>query len=655
MCGILGTIGPDSPIQVGAVVRALTTLRHRGPDDEGYAILGLSQESMEVFGGVDTPSSLPLRKLRTNDEAPAKLALGHRRLSILDLSDAGHQPMCDPAGRYWLIFNGEIYNYLELRSALEREGQSFHTKTDSEVLLTAWRTWGQEALSRVRGMFAFAVVDLGTRTLTLARDQLGIKPLYWTQNGGRFAFASEIKAILALPGLSARADAEELYRFLRFGCTEVDERSCFAGVQQLRPGHVMQVSIDNAKVIDCRAYWKHEIAPASTVGLPALSMQLTELMRESVHLHLRSDVPVGSCFSGGLDSSLIVALARRELGPGHRWTGVCFDNGIEGSSDAPYAQSLREQLGLNVELVAPSAAQLAADLDDLVYHQDVPFDSTSIYAQYAVFRRARECGLTVMLDGQGADEMFGGYPTSISAKICEALWAGDIAGARMLANGDTYPDAATRRRMLLAALGRMAPLSLTGPLLKIIGEPLMLPEMNPSWFLERGVHPRRRPEGRGRNALREELAIQVTSWSLPHLLRYEDRNSMAFSIEARVPFCTPEVAEFAAAVPSEHLISRVGVTKAVLRAAAIRDLPSFVINRTKIGFKTDESAWLRGAAPVLQAELESDRLDGMGPFKSEIARARVTEALSGRRGVSPSTWRVLMVAMWARRFGVAFD
>lgn len=655
MCGILGTISADSPIQIGAVVRALTTLRHRGPDDEGYAILGPAQESMEVFGGLDTPSSLALRELHTNDEAPTRLTLAHRRLSILDLSDAGHQPMCDPAGRYWLIFNGEIYNYLELRSVLEREGHSFRTKTDSEVLLTAWRTWGQEALDRIRGMFAFAVVDLGARTLTLVRDQLGIKPLYWTQARGGFAFASEIKALLALPGMAARADAEELYRFLRFGCTEVDQRSCFAGIQQVLPGHVMQVGLDNAQVIECRAYWRHTITPASSAALPELSTRLAELMRESVKMHLRSDVPVGSCFSGGLDSSLIVALARRELGPAHPWTGVCFDNAIAGSSDAPYAESLGKQLGLNVELVAPSAQQLATDLDDLVYQQDVPFDGTSVYAQYAVFRRARECGLTVMLDGQGADEMFGGYPTSISARICEALWSGDVAGARMLVNGSTYPDAGTRRRMLLAALGRMAPLSLTGPLLQMIGEPLMMPEMNSSWFLERGVQPRRRPEGRGRNALREELGIQVRAWSLPHLLRYEDRNSMAFSLEARVPFCTPDIAEFAAAVPSEHLISRSGVTKAVLRAAAASDLPRFVIDRAKIGFKTDESAWLRGAAPVLRAELTSDRLNGAGPFNGEIARARVSEALAERRGLSASTRRVLMVAMWARRFGVAFD
>ncbi|HJP58672.1 MAG TPA: asparagine synthase C-terminal domain-containing protein, partial [Gemmatimonadaceae bacterium] len=363
--------------------------------------------------------------------------------------------------------------------------------------------------------------------------------------------------------------------------------------------------------------------------------------------------PLGSCFSGGLDSSLIVSLARKELGGG--LTGVSFDNGLGTGSDAPFARECGEKLDVNVEVIKPSAHDMASDLDDLVYHQDAPFESASIFAQYAVFRRAKECGITVMLDGQGADEFFGGYRTSISARICEALLRGDVLATLRLANTQSYPDRGSHRRMLIAGLGRIAPVALTAPLLDLIGEPLVLREMNREWFVDRGATPRRRPEGRGLNALREELAIQVGSWSLPHLLRYEDRNSMAFSIEARVPFCTPEVAEMAAQLPADQLISSRGETKAVLRAAARNQVPASVLDRPKLGFNTDQVAWLREAGPTLQKVLNDDVLGPIAALDKAAARTTVTAALKSGGGLSQTAWRLLVLAIWSARFGVSYN
>ena len=653
MCGIVGAISPAGAIRDSVVVSALNTLRHRGPDDEGYAFVRLPGGSMECYGGPDSPRTLPLPRLQVSERSTSVMALGFRRLSILDLSDAGHQPMSDSGGKMWLALNGEIYNYVELRRELERAGRRFRTETDTEVLLSAWQTWGESALSRIRGMFAFAVVDLDKRTATLVRDPFGIKPFYWTCQNGVFAFASEIKALFKFPGVMPRADAEELYRFLRFGATEVDERSCFAGIEQVLPGHSMSVDLDTGQIEKSKLYWRYELSAPSAGSTDDSPTRLSEIMREAVRLHMRSDVPVGSCFSGGLDSSLIVALAKSER-PSASLTGICFDNGLGEGSDAPYAVTTGKALGVNVEVVNPSAEDFTADLGDLIYHQDVPFESTSIYAQYAVFRRARECGITVMLDGQGADELFGGYRTSISARICEALWHGDLIAVARLANSSAYPDSASHRRMLLAALGRVAPATLTAPLLRLIGEPLVSPEMNADWFRKHGVEPRRRPEGRGRSALREELAIQVRAWSLPHLLRYEDRSSMAFSIEARVPFCTPEVANFASTLSADQLISSRGETKAVLRAAAARSVPRTVLERPKLGFNTNQSLWLNNASRLFRQILSDERFDSVKALDPRAVRQRMLSDLERGLPITQPMWRVLVVALWSARFGVSY-
>jgi asparagine synthase (glutamine-hydrolysing) len=654
MCGILGAFSRSSRLSARAIARALDTIRHRGPDDEGFVLWRHPSLGAETFGGADTPDSLQLPMLPANDDTPIFAAFAHRRLAILDLTEAGHQPMSDESSRYWLVFNGEIYNYVELRTELEHLGDRFFSATDTEVLLIAWKRWGLSALSRLRGMFALAILDVEAHTITLARDPLGIKPLYYTESVDGLAFGSEIKALLMLPGVSRQTDPTELYRFMRFGATEVDEHTCFANVRQLLPGHVMEVHLDQLKTTHS-AFWEHRLFAPSRDSMSELSARLSGLLDESIRLHLRSDVPVGSCFSGGLDSSLIVALARKQLAASHRWTGICFDNALGGLSDAPFASELGEILGLNVQIVTASAEQFSADVDNLVYHQDVPFRSTSIFAQYAVFRRARECGVTVMLDGQGADELFGGYSASIAARICEALWAGDLSGVYRLLASPSFPDARIRRRTMLAALGRIAPTGLTGILLSVIGEPLVLPEMDGSWFTERGVTPAAHPQGRGRHALREELRLQTRAWALPQLLRYEDRNSMAFGIEARVPFCTPEIAEFAASVPSERLILNSGVTKAVLREAARCVLPDVILERPKIGFLTDESSWIRRSAPSLREEVLGDRFATLAPLRTNAARAKVLAALDRNAPVSAEVWRILVLAIWARRFDVTFE
>ena len=299
MCGIAGLVAePGVDVDAAWLTTAAAALAHRGPDDRGYL--------QWAPGGA-------VRSGRQPDGARAIVAMAHRRLSILDLSDTGWQPMSTPDGRYHLLFNGEIYNYVELRSDLEATGRRFHSTGDTEVLLAAWAAWGPQCLPRLVGMFAFAVLDTEAQRLLLARDPFGIKPLFFAEAGGRLAFASEIAPLLALPGISRRAAPGPVYDYLRHGVIDHDGSSLFADIRRFPPAHYAEIDLRSPTGLEPRRYWR--LAPDAHLDLSRAqgASRLRELFLESVRLHLRSDVKVGTALSGGIDSSAIV-LAMREVG-----------------------------------------------------------------------------------------------------------------------------------------------------------------------------------------------------------------------------------------------------------------------------------------------------------------------------------------------------
>ncbi len=654
MCGILGIVSGNAGASlVARAGGASRTIRHRGPDDEGFLWIDAESGAAVPFAGPDTDPGLPLPALDPAAVKGAGALLGHRRLSILDLSPAGHQPMSAGGGKLWITFNGEIYNYRELRAELEKEGHRFQTQTDTEVILAAYLQWGAAMLTRFTGMFAFCLADQrvpSRTTLLLARDVFGIKPLYYTSRDDEFLFCSEIKGLLALAPGTHHINAERLYTFLQFGNSEGSPATLIEGFAQLPPAHAMEVVFSEGKWSPPRqfCYWECPSAAPEAMKVEEAALQFRTLFLESVGLHLRSDVPLGVALSGGLDSSSIVA-AIRHLEPRAEIHTFSFVDKAKGIDEESYMDIVGGATGAIMHKISSRGEELAADLEDLVRTQDLPFATTSVYAQYRVMKLARENGIKVMLDGQGADELLGGYPAFFVAKLRALLHSGNwVRAVRFLqALGRSGSRGATLRSYLVSLLpDRLRAALQAGK----SGGGHQRGCMDLRWFASRGVavHGTRRGKA---TTLHEALALSLTNSSLPDLLRYEDRNSMRFSIESRVPFLTPAMARFTARIPESFLIPDSAETKLMLRKGMRGIVPDAILDRRdKIGFATPEAVWLRALMPWIQAELMDP---GILPMLDHTALQRLREASAAEKASSSwILWRCISLSAWMRQTGV---
>jgi asparagine synthase (glutamine-hydrolysing) len=647
-------IGSQSRITPAHLERALDTIRLRGPDDEGYVFFDVRSGSVTSLKGRETDCTLDALRPVSSHDGDFSVALCHRRLSVLDMSAAGHQPMPCAANRYWIVFNGEIYNFIELRRELEGRGHRFSSNSDTEVILAAYAEWGTAMLPKFVGMFALAILDTRDKTVFLARDPFGIKPLFWTRIGSAFAFASEITPLLALRGEQPRAGTDALYQYLRFGTTDGGGQTLFADIRQIPAAHYVVLDAESAASAGERPYWSPGAVPPRKISFLDAAAELRHLFDESVRLHLRSDVPLGSCLSGGLDSTALVASMRAQLGgdtPIHAFSFLSED---PARSEGPYIDMAVRAFDLTAHTTQPTAGDLAGDLSRLIRLQEQPFGSTSIYAQYCVFQLARRAGITVMLDGQGSDELFGGYQSAISAQLSAALVGGNLGSVSGLLRSGHFPTAASRRRILLSAAGRLLPSGATAPFMALVGEQPYSRWMNARWFAARDHRAAWRPQGTGRRALRDELLHAVQTTSLPALLRYEDRNSMAFSIESRVPFCTVPLADFAFSLPPAHLVSRTGDTKAVLRRAMRGLVPDEIIDRPKVGFETPERQWLQTLRPWIQQVTGSEAFRSLPFIDHTSVLAEVSTQLASEGPMRPALWRLLNAAMWSESFDLSY-
>lgn len=657
MCGISGFFArPGSALDVASLRASVAAIRHRGPDDEGFALFDPPRHAIAVASGQDTDPGLKLPPISAFTGEHWSIGLGHRRLSILDLTVAGHQPMSSPDRLRWIVFNGEIYNFLELQSDLEAQGVVFHTRSDTEVLLAAYRVWGEGMLVRLVGMFAFVIVDLEKGRAFAARDPFGIKPLYYAQTQSGLAFASEIKAVLCTPGVDRRVDPSELYRYLRFGMIDGLENTLFRDIRQLPAAQFLTFPLDRPQEARTCTYWSPSLLSESDLSFAEAAGELRDRFARSVRLHMRSDVPVGACLSGGVDSTAIVHFMREVAGPNHELHTFSFVTDDDPRiSERPYVERVVQEVGAVSHMVSPRAHDLVNDFDTLILAQDQPFGSSSIYAQYRVFQLARDAGIKVVLDGQGSDEFFGGYPTAISAQLAALLVSGHWLDAHRLGRAGTFSLAGTRSRIVLSALARLLPPRLSAAIMPIIGESLMPSYLAADWFTDRSVPIAPRPQGRGINALRDELLLFTQHLSLPQLLRFEDRNSMHFSLESRVPFCVPDVGGFAFSLPPEYLVSGDGSTKAVLRKALEGLVPSQILDRPKIGFATPERQWLAALKPWVDEQ--AGRLSpDTTPFLADDGVRRLIDTQRGSTGAfDPALWRILSVARWAELFDARFE
>jgi len=582
-------------------------------------------------------------------------ALGHARLAILDLSDESAQPMLSHCGDYALVFNGEIYNYRELRSELESLGSRFSSSGDTEVLLAALIQWGSGALRRLRGMFALVFVDIRRRTAIAARDRYGIKPLYFWEIGSQIHFASEIKQFAAHPRWRAQLERQKAVEYLLYGVTDHDYRTLFEGVRHVVPGTYIQWDASQSGVTTTR-WWSPERGDFDGSFDDAVD-RYRQLFRESLALHLRADVPIASCLSGGLDSSAIVGCLSQWF-PQDSAALHTFTAGSEEAriNEVRYAQAVNDFSGAIGHVLVPTADHLWASVDRLTWHQDEPFSSTSIFAQWCVFEEMARHGIKVALDGQGADEQLGGYNSFINLKILSEAERGRILRAIRTLRSFSGSTRITPRAILAAAAYRYLPT----PARKAVGRIAGAASQNTASWIDPAVVESTAPrdpfmiDSRHPRTIRELSRDMVDRVNLPMLLRFEDRNSMAFGVEARVPFVDHELMEFALSLPENHLMAE-GLTKRVLRRATEDCLPEAVrLRRDKIGFQTNEQQWLIDSRALILSDYDrlSERADGL--FTSETRRV-IDTSLEPGSTYNGIPWRVAGFLRWLKVFDVSVD
>lgn len=647
MCGIFGILTtPDTPLADVPTLAAdlCANLEHRGPDDFGWAAFSPQGQLL----GTEREHA------RLGDQVPT-LLVGQTRLAIIDLSPAGHQPMFSEDGRYALTYNGEIYNYCELRAELEQRGTRFHGNTDTEVLLQAWIHWGKACLTRLTGMFAFALYDAVEQSLFLARDFFGIKPLYWRTASGNFSFASEVPAMLRFPGAKRKLSAQSVYNYLVFTKYDRGGSTFFHDIQQLPPACCMMVNVRTGAVSEPERYWKPDLTIRTALTFNEAAQRLREMFLDSVHLHLRSDVPLGVALSGGIDSSAVVC-AVRHLRPEaelHTFSFLAKDSPV---SEEYWANLVARQTHAVRHTVEVDPHELVQDIGDMIRRQGEPFGSTSIYAQYRVFRLARENGVKVTLDGQGADELLAGYWGYPGQRTASLLMRGNLVGAwkflRAKASWPGSPTGETLRR----AVREMIPDWLIPFALRVAGRNPTPQWLDLSAFRQAGtlftpLDERFRLYPGCRDRVRQILAYQLTWEGLQMLLRHGDRNAMAFSIESRVPFLSREMAEFCLSLPEEYLIDMKGRSKSVFREAMRGIVPDEILDRRdKIGFATPEQEWLATLSPWVEEILNSD--SEIPYLKLDVAKTEWRDILEGKKRFDWRVWRWLNYISWAQQFRV---
>ena len=636
MCGIAGISrrGPTATL-VFETQRMLDALGHRGPDDAGTITF-------------------------TPDEDATPLAFGARRLAIIDLTPKGHQPLQSLDGRYAIVFNGEIYNDGELRRELEALGHRFTSRSDTEVLLSAFAQWGNACWRRCVGMFACAILDRRARTLTFARDPFGMKPLYYVTRGGMLAFASEIPPLLPLLGTPIKPDAQRLYDYLDLGITDHGAETMFADVHALPAAHYAEIHLSRPDAVAPVRYWALDPGRTIDVSFADAAEHLRDLFLDSIALHCRSDVSVGALLSGGIDSSAIVMAMRHVMGSDLDLHTFSYIGGQGAVSEERWIDSVNAAAGAIPHKVHLTSDEWSGDAARLVETQNEPFGSIAIYAQNRVFREVGAAGIKVVLDGQGADELLAGYRSAwvirLTSLIERGRWMEALRFLRRLARARA-PNDPSPRRLALLALARAIPRPLAAAARRLLRRNEH-PWIDATWCRRNGIVPMRSDSGSvsGDGRLRRELWRAVTTLSLPALLRYEDRNAMAYSVESRLPFLTPALAEFVLALPPEYLVGPDGTSKRVFREAMRGIVPDAILDRRdKIGFAVPVRTWLPAISDVREL---LDEVMALPP----ISRAAITPSVAAlREGKTPSEresfllWRLVGLAAWARRFGVVID
>jgi asparagine synthase (glutamine-hydrolysing) len=602
MCGICGFIGV-AVAKNREIETMMNSIRHRGPDGSGYWI-------------------------------SERVALGHLRLSIIDLSDAGRQPMVDPLTGNQLIFNGEIYNYLELKKELQKDYQ-FITQTDTEVILAAFRKWGIDCLKKLRGMFALAIYNAAERTLNVARDRVGIKPFYYRLANNRFYFSSEIKTLVHSAIGKRSVNVLRASEFLMARQLDTTDQTLFEDVQQLKPGHWMKID-EQGQCGSQKAYWDFPV-PGTITFSKRHQMELVERMDETIRLHLRSDVPVGSFVSGGIDSSAVTCFALRHLEKDqslHTYSALLPKANAENAL-IPYINTLPKVEKHEFML---DGRDFFNDIRKVIYHHDEPLLDGSMYSHFKLCEMAQADGIKVLLSGAGGDELFGGYFSHVSSYLGSLIqqlkWKKLYNSVNEISSKSDY----SRAQLLVKAAQETLPFSLR-KLLKNNSIKKQFTHFRAqsdlAFFTQTNA-----------NAWTANLLNNYKSWTVPPYLHYEDRNSMAFGVEIRVPFYDHVLMEWVMQFDPGSFIN--GSSKSMMRESFKQIVPSEILQQKgKYGFPSPIDELLRVSKE--SKELYYDLVPANPFFVSSNAKDLGDRFFSGREEVG-TFWRALSFSLWYSLF-----
>jgi len=646
MCGIAGIINKEGvlPSDLNTMSKSI---RHRGPDDEGFALINPNLNSISLKGD-DTIAEFNELNHISLQQKDSNYTIGfvHRRLSILDLSAAGHQPMQYMQNKYNIVFNGEIYNYQEIKSSLKQKGYQFNSDTDTEVILAAYNEYGSSCVNHFMGMWAFAIYDKDNQSVFISRDRFGIKPLYYYHDKTNFVFASEIKALLALDNIKPQADMNSVFEYISFGTTSDSSANLYQNIHILPPACNMSVDINSLK--HTVEYYYHLKTQVQNFNLPKetdIEQTFKDCLNNSIDLHLRADVSVGSTLSGGLDSSTIVAMtaAKMQGKPFKTFTAAYHEKEIDESDFAKKA--IANYSNIDPYFTYPDIKTYWADFDQLIWHQDLPINSTSMFAQWEVMKLAKQQNVKVLLDGQGADEILGGYYNFAGIYLIEKLkhlqvssflkekkelqqkFSPNINNTIGRAAYYYTPEFIQRRIRAKKRLGMCSISHDYAQQLSTIDVP-----------------------ARGGKSFKEQSILSM-QFGLQDLLRYEDRNSMAFSIESRVPFLDHRLVELSIALQNHWKINN-GWTKYILRKTAEPVLNKDVVWRKyKMGFLTPQKIWKQQSKHELTQFINDSKIPD---FINKNYLLQLNQSDINDSSHLSEFWKLISFLKWAEVFKVTF-
>lgn len=660
MCGISGIISKTF-IDTDSFVRMNSIVKHRGPDGEGFVLF--NSDSFEVLSGNDTDldictsSSTYLPKNAIwSTKFMGKVGLGHRRLAILDVSSRGHQPMCSKDERYWITYNGEVYNYVEVREELVSLGHFFETDTDTEVIISAYKEWGVDCQNKFNGMWAFAIYDRRDEVIFLSRDRFGIKPLYyWFSPDGDFYFGSEIKQFTVLNGWKAVLNEQRALDYLFYAVMDHTDETLFTGVQSILPGHHFygkssSLGCTNNKKLKL-SKWYHPIVKKFEGTYEEAKAIFLQKFRDSIKLHLRADVPVGSALSGGLDSSSIVScvngLLKEQNKKGFQKTfSSCAED--KRFDERIWMDEVIKGTEVEGHFVYPIGRDVFELTESIVWHLDEPYQSQAAFLSNQVFKEARKNNVVVLLNGQGADEYLSGYGEFQKIRYKSLLIKGKFF--------QLYKETKSIRviiRLILNSIFNLLPFFLRTPIYEYrIKNHVMRRMLTNKWKRIDYTHPCLL------NRCRLTSVFNISSYQifkdpLPRYLKWEDRNSMASSVEARVPFLETGLVEFTRSLPAEFLCDRATI-KRILVDSMEGILPEVVrLRKDKKGFITAEEKWFKVEHFDDFVNFFKNNVKySKGIFNEREVLRYFRDVKEDKVEFSYNYWRIIIFCVWMKVFSV---